>query len=143
VTLTAAYRGCQGVAIGVRQEAGSVPRDELDHAISQGQGWVVHDGGATTLAAGNIFGGDNGELVPGGLPFHRIGFLQIASPGQWCCAPWRQKIMPGREEIVDLCSGACPVNWPGPSLRGNGDTHDAPFVLQKVSPHLSKQTFYF
>ena len=105
------HRGCQGVPIGMRQQQDRLFR-MIHHSIGQA-GLVIHDE-RDDIAAGNIFGGDDGELVPGDA-FTELDLFN-RSAGNACCAPWRRRSCPaGRDR---RCSGPARLIWQAPSLRG-------------------------
>ena len=59
--LDGSYRRCQSVAVGVRKQQDRLFR-VIDDAVGEA-GLVIHDE-RDDIAAGNIFGGDDSELVP-------------------------------------------------------------------------------
>ena len=92
------HGGCQGVAIGVRKQ-----KDRLfgmiDHSIRQA-GLIVDDE-RNQIAAGNVFGGDNGELVPGDALAELDRFNRAAGNGT---AHRGAKNHARQREIVDIAS---------------------------------------
>ncbi len=123
------YRGCQSVAVGMRQEQDRLLR-MIDHAIGQA-GLVIHDE-RNDIAAGNIFGRDNGELMPGDTFTESDRFNRSAGDG---AAHRGAKDHARQREIVNVAG--LPGYFGRALFAGYGDTHDP--SLQKQSPPLSNR----